>query len=124
MNEKLIDVLVQAAIVLIPLVAAVIAYWLRGYLKTLQDEVVIRIGQRNFDILVQFTGHAVNAAEQITGLDTGEKKKRYVSRVLLQFANDNGIQTSAQQMDTLIEGIVHSLKESPFWLQEQSIIED
>lgn len=110
--EELRSVLIDAAILIIPVLTAIALRYLNQYLTLLGDKVEGEIGRDKYYLLYQFVETVIRAAEQITGLEGDEAKKEYVFNRLRGYADDLGLSISDEQLDALIEGIYHAIKGS------------
>lgn len=90
--------ILSAAVVL---VAAILTAFLIPLIKR-------KVDAEKFEIIREWVGIAVCAAEQIFGHGTGEAKKQYV----LKFLSDKGFTVNAEDIDNLIEAAVLELKNS------------
>lgn len=110
-ENELVQVLFDAAILVFPVLAGIIAYYLRTYLMSLGEKVSGEIGQAKYDMIVQWAEIMIRAAEQATGLEGDEAKKAYVFEELNTIVDQVGIPISDDQLDALIEGVYNAIKD-------------
>ena len=105
--EDLTSVIIAGAVAILPVIFAIVARQLQRYLISLEAQVENRIGSDNWDLVERLAWKMVAAAEQTTGLDSGEKKKAWVYQRLVNFCVDYQIPITPEQINALIEGTVH-----------------
>lgn len=103
LTEALINLLVAILIAATPTLVLV----LRHYLGALEGKIKAEIGVEKFDLLVNFTSVLIRTAEQVFDLGDNEAKKQYVVDRVMSFAQANGIEVTQEQIEDIIEGILH-----------------
>lgn len=109
--DELRTALIDSAVILLPVLAGLIAIFLRGYAQKLGQEVESRIGHSNFALLWNFADIFIRAAEQVAGLETDEQKKEFVFALLREQADNIGLEISDAQLNALIEGVYNRIKD-------------
>lgn len=105
------DIIIKALLALVPLVVTVLSYYLRGWIKTLDEKARTEIGNEQYALLLTFAGIFIRSVEQTLGYDAPGAKKEAVVGMLLELANNNGIVISREQIEALIEGVYNEIKE-------------
>lgn len=101
MDERLFEVILT----LIPVLGAIITYFVVPYIKTNIDSV--KLSQYK-----EWTTLAVKTAEVLwKESGCGEDKKKYVTDFLNNMFNSNGVSINNQQIEILIESAVKEMKE-------------
>ncbi|MBQ8503319.1 MAG: holin [Clostridia bacterium] len=88
--------------IVVAVLSALVTTFLIPYIKK-------KLSAEKLAELQKWVGIAVEAAEQIYGSKTGEKKKEYVVSFLLS----KGIVFDKEEVDALIEAEVHKLVQTP-----------
>lgn len=109
--SELQEVLISAAILVLPVLAGLLVQVLQGYIKTLKEKAEGEIGKEKFDVMVSFVEILIRSAEQAVGLEGDQAKKDYVFNQLRFFADSIGFAISDEQLDALIEGVYNRIKE-------------
>jgi hypothetical protein len=115
----LIEAGVSALVILLPVVIAILSYYLKGYLQELKKRVEGEVGKERLDQVLELTELLIRAAEQLTGLETDEAKKDYVTKELTELVADLGLPLTPEQIDAIIEGVYQGLK-NPYRTNEPS----
>jgi hypothetical protein len=115
----LIEAGVSALVILLPVVIAILSYYLKGYLQELKKRVEGEVGKERLDQVLELTELLIRAAEQLTGLETDEAKKDYVTKELTELVADLGLPLTPEQIDAIIEGVYQGLK-NPYKTDEPS----
>jgi uncharacterized membrane protein YhiD involved in acid resistance len=102
MNQELANAIMKAVI---SIVSVLITVYLIPWLKK-------KIGEQNYSTIIQYITLAVNAAEQLYTEDQWAEKKKYVENYASDICQKAGIAVTAEQLDAMIEGIVHEVKHS------------
>lgn len=108
--QQAVLIVVATAVIMVPVLAGTIFYWLQPYYQKLKAEVESRLGASNWALLQMTVRTFILSAEQVTGLDTNEKKKAYVVKLVFDFAQAHNIPVTESQIDALIEGILQEIK--------------
>jgi len=108
--QQAVLIVVATAVIMVPVLAGTIFYWLQPYVQKLKAEVEARLGTANWALLQMTVRTFILSAEQVTGLDTGEKKKAYVVKLLNDFAVSHNIPVTEDQIHALIEGILKEIR--------------
>lgn len=109
----LIEAGVSALVILLPVVVAILSYYLRGLMLELKKKAESEVGESKVSRMLEIAELLVRAAEQITGLETDEAKKDYVTKQLQVAVDDLNLPLTPEQLDAIIEGIYQGLK-NPF----------
>lgn len=109
--QQIVAVLGDALVGLLPIVVAIAAIWLRQYLGVLTADLQGKMGERNYNLLMEFIRSTIQAAEQIYGLETNEQKKAFAVKLVTSFVQQYQINLNAEQIDALIEGVLRGVKE-------------
>lgn len=109
--EVITEALIKAAIVIIPILFAVLTAFI---VKFLQAQ-MLKLEREGKDVelllLQELTNIAVLATEQILRHDeASEEKLNFARKSLLQMASDVGISLTPDQALLLIEGTVHAIQ--------------
>lgn len=99
MNEVATVALKCLVMILTTLITAVII----PYIRT-------RIGNDRWDKLREITEQAVRFAEQRYTPEQWKEKKEYVYKYILLKAEDFGLNLTEEDIDVLVEGVVHAVK--------------
>ncbi len=110
-SQELLDALVQAGALVIPILAGILVYYLKGYLEVLGEKAGEQIGADKLDTLLLFVEMTIRAAAQAVDLDTDDKRKDYVVAQVVNLVVELGLPLSEEQVDDLIEGIYNRIKE-------------
>jgi len=109
--EVLTEALIKAAIIIIPILLAVLTTYL---VKFLQAQMVkLEREGRDLELLLlqEFTQIAVLAAEQLLAHDEEDNERfEFASESLKKLASEAGIPITEDQILLLIEGTVHALQ--------------
>jgi hypothetical protein len=108
--EKLTPVLVNILILAVPALVGVLVYFAVPYLRALHAEVQARLTENQYYLIRSVVSTLIHSAEQLTGLDTNEKKRRYVLDMAATFAARYNIPISEDELDALLEGILKEIK--------------
>ena len=109
-EESFVSMLVTVAVIAIPVLVGLLVFLLRPYLLKLQEEIELRLSDQQFQLLRDILGTLIHAAEQLTDLDTDEKKKGFVLKKARELADKYQIPISDEQLDTLLEGVLKEIK--------------
>lgn len=108
--EILTEALIKAAIVIIPILFAVLTAYI---VKFLQAQMV-KLEREGKDVelllLQELTNIAVLAAEQMLKHEEGSDKFKFASESLLSLAAEAGVALTQEQALLLIEGTVHAIQ--------------
>ena len=100
MSEELIKMIVEC---LLGIAAFVVSAYVIPWLKT-------RIGADKMAILEQFVEACVRAAEQIYKAEDWQIKKKYVTTMVSEKAQELGLSLNEAQINAIIEGVVNYVK--------------
>ena len=106
----LIEAGVSALVILLPVVVAILSYYLRGLMLELKKRAENEVGESKVSRILEIAELLIRAAEQITGLETDEAKKDYVTKQLQVAVDDLNLPLTPEQLDAIIEGIYQGLK--------------
>lgn len=107
---ELRDVLVTAAIVILPVLAAIATQYARIYLARLKEKVEQEIGEANLDAILTFAELFIRAAEQQFDLEEDEAKKAFVVGKLLALRDRYGLPLTDVEIADLVEGVYNRIK--------------
>lgn len=107
---SVIPALVTISIIAVPVLIGLITFLIWPYLLRLRDEVELRMGQQQFQFLTQILTALIHAAEQLTGLDTGHKKRQFVLEQARILADTYRIPVGDDQLEALLEGVLKEIK--------------
>jgi hypothetical protein len=112
MSEQVNEVLVNGLLLLIPLVVAVVAQALRGYLVQLQGKAAAELGQKNWTLLTETAVMIVRAGDQYrrTLGYSNEQVKLDAVQQLVQWAARMNIPITPMDADTIIEGVLNAIR--------------
>lgn len=108
---ELKEVLIAGAILILPVIAGILAQYLRLYLGKLQEKVENEIGESNLHLILYYVETLIRAAEQQLGLEGDEAKKQFVFQHLRELADYLSFDISDTQLDAMIEGVYNRIKE-------------
>lgn len=111
-TSELLEVLVQLAIVLMPILGTILLAFLTPYVNALRSKAKINLGESHVYMLESFAHNFILAAAQTVGLDTNAARKAYAFQLLRETADTYNIPLSDAQLDALIESAFRSLKNS------------
>lgn len=97
------DIIFEAAKVLLMLAVLVVTRYLVPWLKD-------KIGADKLETAEKWARYAVLSAQQVLGSQSGAEKKAYVTEFLKAILTAKNIALSDEQLDTLIEAAVYSMK--------------
>ena len=101
MNDVLFEILKAALILVVVLAARYVIPWIK-----------LQVEGTKYNWLVQWAELAVKSAEQtILGRKTGAEKKAIVTKFLKEQLQQKNISLSDEQLNTLIEAVVYTLKQ-------------
>ena len=109
--DELVQVLIAAAIALIPAVAALATFYLKGYLEKLGEKADQELGEANVDAILKFAEIFVRAAEQMFGLAEEAQKKAFVVDQLEKIVDQFGLPISDEQLEALVEATFNRIKD-------------
>jgi len=109
--DELVQVLIAAAVALIPVVAGIATFYLKGYLEKLGEKADNEIGEANMDVILKFAEVFVRAAEQMFGLADEEAKKDFVVDQLEKIVDQLGLPISDEQLEALVEATFNRIKD-------------
>ena len=108
--EVLTEALIRMAIVVIPILLAVLTAYIVKYLQAQMANLERQGKDSELLLLQEFTQIAVLAAEQLLAHDEGNERFKFASEALLKLAFEAGIPLSEEQALLLIEGTVHAIQ--------------
>lgn len=108
--EVLTEALIKIAIVVIPILFAVLTAYLVKFLQAQMAKLEREGRDIELTLLKEFTAIAVLAAEQLLSHDESHEKFEYASEALLKLAYEAGILLTEEQAMLLIEGTVHAIQ--------------
>lgn len=98
------DFIINIVLAVFSVVAAVVSFYVVPFLKS-------KIGAQQYEKLLYFIKLAVRSAEQLFDASDNEEKKKYVLNAVKNMLETSlNINLTDEQLDTLIEGIVHEVK--------------
>lgn len=100
MDAQIVKVILEAVF---GVVTILITSYLLPWLKSL-------VGESKYNAISDFTELAVRSAEQIYTPEQWEEKKKYVVACVKIKASQIGIDLSATDIETLVEGLVNAVK--------------
>jgi LL-H family phage holin len=110
-DTALTDAIMTALVALVPVLAAILTFYLKGVLAAAEEKTKAEIGNEQFAMLLTFAGIFVRSVEQTIGIDSPEAKKQAVLELLLSVVEDAGIQIRDEQLAALIEGVYNEIKQ-------------
>lgn len=96
-------VFTQIILAVITIIGALVSYYVIPYIKTL-------VSDQQMDQVIYYINLAVKCAEQIYPVEEWMQKKAYVVGVVRAFLNENHISVTDQQLNVIIEAMVHEVK--------------
>jgi LL-H family phage holin len=110
-DTALTDAIMTALVALIPILAGILTFYLKGVLSAAEEKAKAEIGNEQFAMLLTFAGIFVRSVEQTIGLDNPQAKKQAVLELLQSVAADAGIEIRDEQLAALIEGVYNEIKQ-------------
>ena len=110
-SDELLDALIKAAVMVLPILASIVVYYLKGYVQILGVKANEEIGTERLTQLMWFADLIVRSAEQVVGLEGDEAKKDYVLGKLKVLRDEYGLPLSDDQLDDIIEGIYNGIRD-------------
>lgn len=110
--EELQGVLINALLVLVPVVTAVLVNMLRGYLDTKKEAMRQQMDESTWYQFQEFARLGIQAAEQYRKSQgwTNEQAKEFVVMRLREASARQGFPLPAHEADLLVEGVYRGLK--------------
>lgn len=100
MNVELVSKLIEAVVtVAVVLITAYVIPWLKS-----------KIGENKYNEIVSYVEFAVRCAEKLYNTEQGKEKKQYVYSYILRKAKELDIELTEEDINILIEGVVHAVK--------------
>lgn len=106
--KTLVNILVSAAIVVVPLIAAYLARYIKITLAEMDKKVQAETTAEQYAFLVQLAELAVASAEQV--IPGNDEKLNYAMRQLTRIAAQNNIPLTATDARMLVEGVLKGVK--------------
>ena len=97
------EIVFQALVLIVAVVAAVVARYAVPWLKE-------QIGAEKFGQIAEWAEYAVLMAQQVMWADSGADKKAYVTKFLKNQLIAKNISITDEQLDVLIEAAVKQMK--------------
>ena len=115
-SEEVIQFIINMAVILLPIIAgAAVNVW-RKHAAAIEKRIEAEVGEKWWNLIETATVTLVNAAEQVSGIDTNEEKKAFVLSQLVSLTNLWNIPLSEAQLDAIIEGVYKSwIKDAQKW---------
>ena len=110
-SDELLNALVKSAVLVLPVLASIVVYYLKGYVQILGVKANEEIGTERLTQLMWFANLIVRSAEQVVGLEGDEAKKDYALGRLKVLRDEYGLPLSDDQLDDMIEGIYNGIKD-------------
>ena len=110
-SDELLNALVKSAALVLPILASIVVYYLKGYVQILGVKANEEIGTERLTQLMWFADLIVRSAEQVVGLEGDEAKKDYALGKIKTLRDEYGLPLSDDQLDDLIEGIYNGIKD-------------
>ena len=118
--DDLLGILIDAAILVVPILAVVVARVLIRYINTLDEKAGDEIGEAQWNNLKDWAAILIRAAEQKVNPETtgisdpsvlNELRKDFVLQHIHQLVAQLDLPIEPNQVDALVEGIYNKLKE-------------
>ncbi len=109
-----LQILVGAAVVMIPMVAGYAAVLWRQHSAAIEKKIEAEVGETWWTLLESVARTLIASAEQTTGIDTNEEKKAFVQAKVEELAAAWNIPVTPEQIDAIIEGVYK------LWYKESS----
>ena len=110
-SDELLNALIKAAVLVLPVLASIVVYYLKGYVQILGFKANEEIGTERLTQLMWFADLIVRSAEQVVGLEGDEAKKDYALGKLKVLRDEYGLPLSDDQLDDMIEGSYNGIKD-------------
>lgn len=104
-NPVILQYAISFAIILAPVIAgAVAAVWYKNS-AVLKEKLRAEMGPKWWNLVETAASTLINAAEQVTGIDTNDEKKAFVLDQLEKLVIAWNIPLTKEQLDAIIEGV-------------------
>lgn len=108
--ERLTEVVIDAAILILPVLAALIAHQLRLYIKRIQETAEVNLGDKQFAYLKEVVGVIVRGIAQHPDLDTNEERKAKALEAAIALRDRLKLPISNEDLDLIIESVYSEIK--------------